>query len=95
MGVATADIDDDGTGEIVAAETGGRLMALDPLLATIDLAVTDAHITALDTADLWRLMRRRVPPIVAEYFRGGAEEYTLEADDLAALGLIHRRHRGE
>ncbi len=31
---------------------------------------------ALDTADLWRLMRRRVPPIVAEYFRGGADAET-------------------
>ena len=28
---------------------------------------------ALTTADLWKLMRRRVPPIVSEYFRGGAD----------------------
>ncbi|MEM9664805.1 MAG: alpha-hydroxy acid oxidase [Bacteroidota bacterium] len=36
---------------------------------------------ALTTADLWRLMRRRVPPIVAEYFRGGADaETTLRAN---------------
>jgi L-lactate dehydrogenase (cytochrome) len=36
---------------------------------------------ALTTADLWQLMRRRVPPIVAEYFRGGADaETTLRAN---------------
>lgn len=28
---------------------------------------------ALTTADLWKMMRRRVPPIVSEYFRGGAD----------------------
>lgn len=31
---------------------------------------------ALTTADLWKLMRRRVPPIVSEYIRGGADEET-------------------
>ena len=43
---------------------------------------TDRRIAdALDTADLWRLMRRRVPPIVAEYFRGGADaEITLRGN---------------
>mgnify|MGYP001287031043 FL=1 len=36
---------------------------------------------ALCTEDLWRLMRRRVPPIVAEYFVGGAdEEITLKGN---------------
>ena len=36
---------------------------------------------ALTTEDLWKLMRRRVPPIVAEYFRGGADaETTLRAN---------------
>lgn len=30
----------------------------------------------MTTADLWRLMRRRVPPIVSEYFRGGADSET-------------------
>lgn len=36
---------------------------------------------ALTTADLWQLMRRRVPPIVSEYFRGGADsETTLRAN---------------
>ncbi len=36
---------------------------------------------ALTTADLWKLMRRRVPPIVSEYFRGGADaETTLRAN---------------
>lgn len=37
----------------------------------------DREITAaLTTADLWQLMRRRVPPIVSEYFRGGADNET-------------------
>ena len=31
---------------------------------------------ALTTADLWKLMRKRVPPIVTEYFRGGADDET-------------------
>jgi L-lactate dehydrogenase (cytochrome) len=31
---------------------------------------------ALTTADLWKLMRERVPPIVSEYFRGGADYET-------------------
>ena len=36
---------------------------------------------ALTTADLWELMCRRVPPIVSEYFRGGADaETTLRAN---------------
>ena len=36
---------------------------------------------ALCTEDLWRLMLRRVPPIVAEYFVGGAdEEITLKGN---------------
>ncbi|MEL6439012.1 MAG: alpha-hydroxy acid oxidase [Cyanobacteria bacterium J06621_8] len=36
---------------------------------------------ALTTADLWKLMRRRVPPVVSEYFRGGADsESTLRAN---------------
>jgi isopentenyl diphosphate isomerase/L-lactate dehydrogenase-like FMN-dependent dehydrogenase len=30
----------------------------------------------MTTADLWKMMRRRVPPIVAEYFRGGADTET-------------------
>tara|TARA_Y100000588_G_scaffold261743_1_gene276332 strand:+ start:3151 stop:4392 length:1242 start_codon:yes stop_codon:yes gene_type:complete len=31
---------------------------------------------AMTTADLWKMMRRRVPPIVSEYFRGGADTET-------------------
>lgn len=31
---------------------------------------------AMTTADLWKMMRRRVPPIVSEYFRGGADDET-------------------
>ena len=30
----------------------------------------------LTTADLWELMMQRVPPIVSEYFRGGADDET-------------------
>ena len=30
----------------------------------------------LTTADLWELMMKRVPPIVSEYFRGGADDET-------------------
>jgi len=38
---------------------------------------TDPRIAdALTTNDLWKLMRRRVPPIVSEYFRGGADAET-------------------
>ena len=36
---------------------------------------------ALNTEDLWKLMLRRVPPIVSEYFRGGADnEITMRAN---------------
>ena len=36
---------------------------------------------ALTTEDLCSLMRRRVPPIVSEYFRGGADdEITLKGN---------------
>ena len=36
---------------------------------------------AIDTSDLWKLTRRRVPPIVTEYFRGGADaEITLRGN---------------
>ncbi len=36
---------------------------------------------ALTTEELWSLMRRRVPPIVSEYFRGGADdEITLRSN---------------
>lgn len=31
---------------------------------------------AITTADLWKIMRKRVPPIVSEYFRGGADDET-------------------
>jgi len=36
---------------------------------------------ALNTQDLWKLMLRRVPPIVSEYFRSGADnEITMRAN---------------
>jgi len=36
---------------------------------------------AMTTADLWKMMRKRVPPIVSEYFRGGADyETTLRSN---------------
>jgi len=37
-----------------------------------DRAIADA----VTTADLWTIMRERVPPIVSEYFRGGADHET-------------------
>lgn len=40
------------------------------------MSVSSALKDALCTEDLWTLMRRRVPPIVAEYFVGGADEET-------------------
>ena len=41
-------------------------------MARLDRQIADA----LTTADLWAVMRRRVPPIVTEYFRGGADAET-------------------
>ena len=43
------------------------------------------HVSNVDDAltkeDLWFLMRRRVPPIVSEYFRGGVDdEITLKGN---------------
>ncbi len=36
---------------------------------------------AINTADLWKMMRRRIPPIASEYFRGGADaEITLRGN---------------
>ena len=46
-------------------------------MARLDRQIADA----LDTSDLWRIARRRVPPIVTEYFRGGADaEITLRGN---------------
>jgi hypothetical protein len=47
-----ADVDDDGTGELVVAARGGGLMSLDPVAGSIDLAVPGIEVTALDTPDL-------------------------------------------
>jgi L-lactate dehydrogenase (cytochrome) len=41
-------------------------------MARLEQQIADA----LTTADLWKIMRRRVPPIVTEYFRGGADSET-------------------
>ncbi|MEM8858156.1 MAG: alpha-hydroxy acid oxidase, partial [Chloroflexota bacterium] len=40
---------------------------------------------ALTTADLWKMMRRRVPPIVTEYFRGGADSETTMRGNVRAF----------
>ncbi len=40
---------------------------------------------ALTTEDLWRLMRRRVPPVVSEYFRGGADAETTLRSNVRAF----------
>ena len=46
-------------------------------MGRIDRRIADAT----DTADLWKLAERRVPPIVTEYFRGGADaEITLRGN---------------
>ncbi|MCH2665723.1 hypothetical protein MK139_15435, partial [bacterium] len=41
-------------------------------MSKLDRDIADA----MTTADLWKMMRRRVPPIVSEYFRGGADSET-------------------
>ncbi|MEM7530598.1 MAG: alpha-hydroxy acid oxidase [Chloroflexota bacterium] len=41
-------------------------------MTTEDRLIADA----LTTEDLWELMRQRVPPVVSEYFRGGADAET-------------------
>jgi len=46
-----------------------------------DREITDA----LTTADLWKMMRRRVPPIVSEYFRGGADYETTMRGNVRAF----------
>ncbi len=45
------DVDGDGAGEVVIAGNS-RLMVIDPLLQTIELAELDLEVTALDTADV-------------------------------------------
>ncbi len=48
---------------------------------------------ALTTADLWKLMRRRVPPIVSEYVRGGADaEITLRGNVRAFQQAVTTAH---
>lgn len=46
-------------------------------MSRLDSKIADA----LTTEDLWKMMLRRVPPIVSEYFRGGADaETTMRAN---------------
>jgi isopentenyl diphosphate isomerase/L-lactate dehydrogenase-like FMN-dependent dehydrogenase len=40
---------------------------------------------ALTTADLWKMMRRHVPPVVSEYFRGGADHETTTRGNVKAF----------
>lgn len=49
---------------------------------------------ALNTADLWKLMRRRVPPIVSEYFRGGADHETTLRGNVRAFQQSQTTARG-
>ena len=45
---------------------------------------------ALNTEDLWKLMLRRVPPIVSEYFRGGADnEIFVLSSNHSLLLMVH------
>ena len=43
---------------------------------------------ALTTEDLWQLMRLRVPPVVSEYFRGGADSETTLRANVRAFNCI-------
>lgn len=47
-----ADIDDDSRVELLFAAEGGGVMAFDPVAGTIDLAVDEEAVTALETVDL-------------------------------------------
>ncbi|MEM1095213.1 MAG: alpha-hydroxy acid oxidase, partial [Bacteroidota bacterium] len=49
---------------------------------------------AFTTADLWRLMERRVPPIVSEYFRGGADDETTLRGNVRAFQQAATTARG-
>jgi len=49
---------------------------------------------ALNTADLWTLMRRRVPPVVSEYFRGGADHETTLRGNVRAFQEAQMTARG-
>ena len=50
---------------------------------------------ALHTEDLWKLMLRRGPPIVSEYFRGGADnEITMRAKVRALQQSLTTAHGG-
>ncbi|MGA1199720.1 MAG: alpha-hydroxy-acid oxidizing protein, partial [Candidatus Latescibacterota bacterium] len=61
-------------------------------MATIDfkpnMGKRDQEIAdAMTTADLWKMMRERVPPIVSEYFRGGADYETTLRGNVKAFQL--------
>lgn len=49
---------------------------------------------ALTTNDLWQLMTRRVPPIVTEYFRGGADSESTLRSNVRAFQEANTTARG-
>ncbi len=59
-------------------------------MTTADQRISDA----LTTEDLWKLMRRRVPPIVSEYFRGGADAETTLRSNVRAFQQAMTTARG-
>lgn len=59
------------------------------------MAVGDRRVAdALTTADLWNLMCKRVPPIVSEYFRGGADTETTLRGNVRAFQQSTTTARG-
>tara|TARA_B100000579_G_scaffold194356_1_gene158782 strand:+ start:359 stop:1615 length:1257 start_codon:yes stop_codon:yes gene_type:complete len=49
---------------------------------------------AITTEDLWRIMLKRVPPIVSEYFRGGADSETTMRGNVKAFQQSATTARG-
>ena len=77
-----ADIDGDGTGEILVAEPGKGLLALDPVDESVDFLVSEASVTALEVDDL---DGDGVPDIVIGTDRGFLRRVNAETGDTIAL----------
>ena len=67
---------------LIPSRIFGSLELCESLVVIWDMNRQNRKIAdALTTEDLWKLMLRRVPPIVSEYFRGGADaETTMRAN---------------
>jgi len=77
-----ADIDGDGTGEILVAEPGQGLLALDPVDGTIDLSVSGVGVTALEVGDL---DSDGVPDIIIGTDSGFLRRVSADSGDTIAL----------